>query len=183
MSSHADWSSLPTARDTALAPADLVLFGGTAAAWPLPGHSQQSVMPGFLGTGSKRVRWRSFIAALTVAAAAWALPASAQQTEKPAPPKEPSSDDVFVNAKAAVNAKLKDPQSARYGDMVRKVGPSVNGKPAEVVCGSVNAKEPSGRYGRNRSFVYFIADGATFLAEQNPMPEDVAQIIYARFCK
>ena len=78
----------------------------------------------------------------------------------------------------AVNAKLKDPQSAHYGEMVRKFGPNLNGKPAEVVCGSVNHG-----YGGNRSFVYFIADGATFLAEVTPQSEDVAQIIYRRFCK
>jgi hypothetical protein len=86
---------------------------------------------------------------------------------------------MFVRAIAAVNQKLKDPQSARYGDMVRKVGPNVNGRPAEVVCGSVSEKDSF----RDRPFVYFIADGATFVVGTNPHPEDVAQIIYGRFCK
>jgi hypothetical protein len=94
-----------------------------------------------------------------------------------------SPDPVFAKATAAVNAKLKDPQSARYGEMIRKVGPNVNAKPAEVVCGTVNAKNSFGGYGGVRPFVYFIADGGTFLVEENPQPEDVAQIIYARFCK
>jgi hypothetical protein len=66
-------------------------------------------------------------------------------------PKESSPDPAFAKAMEAVNAKLKDPQSAHYGEMVRKVGPNLNGKPAEVVCGSVNHG-----YGGNRSFVYFI---------------------------
>src|SRR5262249_856657 len=70
----------------------------------------------------------------------------AQQPTVPAIPEESSLDTVFAKAMAAVNGKLKDPQSARYRDMVKKVGPDVNGKPAEVVCGSINAKDSSGVY-------------------------------------
>jgi hypothetical protein len=113
----------------------------------------------------------------------WALAAPAQQPAMPAIPNESSPDPEFAKAIAAVNGKLTDPQSARYGDMVRKVGPNLNGKPAEVVCGSVIAKGSFGGNGGKRSFVYFIADGAAFLGEVNPQPEDVAQIIYGRFCK
>ena len=83
----------------------------------------------------------------------------------------------------AVNTKLKGPQSARYGDMVRKLAANVNGKPTEVVCGTVNATDSFGRYGGYRPFVYFIADGRAYLVEANPQPEDIAQIIYRRFCK
>jgi hypothetical protein len=104
----------------------------------------------------------------------FAQPTIAQQLSKETP-----SDPAFARATAAVNAKLKDPQSARYGEMIRKVGANVNGKPEEVVCG----KNSFGEYGGNRRFVYFIADGGTYLVEENPQPEDVAQIIYGRFCK
>jgi hypothetical protein len=101
----------------------------------------------------------------------------------PAIPKESLPDPALARAIAAVNGKLTDPQSARYGDIVRKVGPNVNGRPAEVVCGSVTAKDSFGGNGGKRPFVYFIADGATFVVEATPHPEDVAQIIYRRFCK
>jgi hypothetical protein len=114
---------------------------------------------------------------------AWPLAVNAQQAESPAIPKGATPDHTFAKAMAAISGKLTDPQSARYGDMVKKVGPSLNGKPAEVVCGSVNSKDPAGVYGRARPFVYFIADGAAFLVDARPQPEDVAQMIYGRFCK
>ena len=119
---------------------------------------------------------------LVVALAVWPVTAEAQQPATPSAPKE-SSSDPLAKAMAAVNTKLKDPESARYGPMVRKTGPAINGKPAEVVCGSVNEKDTLGRYGGNRAFVYFIADGVTFLVEARPQPEDIAQIIHGRFCK
>jgi hypothetical protein len=118
-----------------------------------------------------------------VVALTWPFAAGAQQPAMTAAPQEAAPDPTFSKAMAAVNGKLKDPQSVRYGDMVKKIGPNLNGKPAEVVCGSLNVKDPAGAYGRARSFVYFIADGAAFLVEANPQPEDVAQIIYGRFCK
>jgi hypothetical protein len=117
---------------------------------------------------------------LVIALAVWPVTAWAQQS---AVSEESSPDPVLVKAMAAVNAKLKVPESARYGDMVRRVRPDVNGKAAEVVCGSVNAKDSFGKYGGNRSFVYFIADGAAYVVDTKPQPEDVAQMIYGRYCK
>jgi hypothetical protein len=125
------------------------------------------------------VKRREFIQ-LFVALTVWPAATGDQQS---ATSSETSPDPALAKAMAAVNAKLKDPESARYGNMIRKLGPEVNGKPVEVVCGSVNAKDSLGKYGGNRSFVYFTADGATYLADAKPQPEDVAQMIYGRYCK
>jgi hypothetical protein len=154
----------------------ITLLGGAAAAWPLAAAALASEASGQRGS-SYEVR------APDTRPEPGSSARVAQQPAMPVVPEESSLDSVFDKAIAAVNGKLKDPQSARYGEMVKKVGPNVNGKPAEVVCGSINAKDSSGVYRGNRSFVYFIADGATFLAEANPQSEDVAQIIYRRFCK
>ena len=126
---------------------------------------------------------RCELVALLAIGVAAPFAAQAQRAEMPAMPKESSPDPAFARAVAAVNEKLTDPQSARYGDMFKKVGPAVNGKPAEVVCGSVTAKDSVRANVAKRPFVYFIADAATFLVAANPMPEDVAQIVYGRFCK
>ena len=130
-----------------------------------------------------QLTYRELVSLLAAAAVAWPLAARAQPPPAPGIPKESSPDPTLAKAVAAVNEKLKDPQSVRYGDMVRKVGPNVNGKPAEVVCGSVTANDSFGASGAKRPFVYFIADGAVFLVDAKPSPEDVAQIIYGRFCK
>ena len=127
---------------------------------------------------SRQMKRRGFII-FFVGILWWPLAVEAQETAAPGIPKEAAPDPVFARAIAAVNGKLKGPQSARYSDMVRKTGPDLNGKPAEVVCGSVSAEG----YGANRPFVYFIADGAAFLVNARPQPEDVAQMIYGRFCK
>jgi len=127
------------------------------------------------------MKCRKFITFLA-GAVSWPAVALAQDAT-PVIPQEASPDPAFARAIAAVNSKLKDPLLARYGDMVRKFGPNLNGKPAEVVCGSVALKDSAGGYGGSRPFVYFVADGATFLVNTNPQPEDVAQIVYGRFCK
>src|SRR6266700_3643037 len=104
------------------------------------------------------MKCREFITFLA-GAMSWLGIALAQEPTMPVIPKEGSPDPAFARAIAAVNGKLTDPQSARYGDMVRKVGPNVNGKPAEVVCGSVTAKDSFRGNGGKRPFVYIFHRG------------------------
>lgn len=57
--------------------------------------------------------------------------------------------EVIDDAKAAVTAKLKDPQSALFSDVRVSSDPN-------VVCGKVNAKNSFGGYVGAKEFRYFI---------------------------
>lgn len=57
--------------------------------------------------------------------------------------------DAIDDAKAAVTAKLKDPQSAVFSDVRVSTDPN-------VICGRVNAKNSFGGYVGAKEFRYFI---------------------------
>jgi len=88
---------------------------------------------------------------------------------------------VFASAKAAVTGHLKDPDSARFGGLIRQTRPNVRGEPTDVVCGNVNARNSFGGYTGMSGFVYFVEDRSVYLAEESG-PGDVGAIIYYRFC-
>ena len=87
---------------------------------------------------------RQFAAALSRAVVvAWPVPAGAQQPATPVIPKESSPNPAFAKAMEGVNAKLKDPQSAHYGEMVRKLGPNLNGN-LRKLCLEVSTMDMAG---------------------------------------
>ena len=57
------------------------------------------------------------------------------------------------DAKAAVTAKLKDPESARFSDL-RLVARGTADNPGDWVCGHVNAKNSLGGYSGKKEFRY-----------------------------
>jgi hypothetical protein len=58
-------------------------------------------------------------------------------------------DADLAEAKAAVVKRLKDPDSARFSDLVKTGG-------GYIVCGKVNAKNGFGGYTGAKSFAYFV---------------------------
>lgn len=83
--------------------------------------------------------------------AALAAPALAAAEKKPA------MDPEIVNAQAAVRMQLKDPESARFQNVRRKILVGNDGVSRDVVCGQVNAKNGFGGYAGNDWFFYNIA--------------------------
>jgi hypothetical protein len=81
------------------------------------------------------------------------------------------------DARAAVITKLKDPESARFGEMTVK---------GDVVCGTVNAKNAMGGYPGAHRFYYgadvnraFIEGGADISTD----PLDLYAGNYSKFCR
>ena len=68
------------------------------------------------------------------------------------------SADAEAQAKAAVTARLKDPESARFTDIVVK---------GDRICGRVNAKNSFGGYVGPRFWIYETVAGTTMIADQN----------------
>lgn len=66
-------------------------------------------------------------------------------------------DPAIAKAKAAISARLKDPDSARFTDV------SINGN---VVCGRVNAKNAFGGYVGGQPFRYFMQDGTAVIVDR-----------------
>src|SRR5262245_13994790 len=88
--------------------------------------------------------------------------------EAPPPPAAPSGPpptanipdkELFRQARAAVVANLKDPESARFGDKFdRRINRGRDGVLYEVVCGEVNARNGFGGYTGSKMFLWTASD-------------------------
>lgn len=81
------------------------------------------------------------------------------------------------DARAAIIKKLKDPESARFTEVV------LNG---EAVCGFVNAKNASGGYPGAHRFYYVIASGMAFVERGGDISTDPLDQMaqgYSKFCR
>lgn len=79
-----------------------------------------------------------------------------------------TDQQAFAEAKTAVTAKLKDPDSAKFGSFRRKVFTNADGQRADIVCGVVNSKNSFGGYAGATLFVHGVgySDSATFESDQ-----------------
>ncbi len=93
----------------------------------------------------------------------------------------PKDDPVLANAKIAISKKLKDPNSATFGMMIRAMRPNVRGEPTDTICGYVNAKNSYGGYTGEKPFVYFVQDGSANIASGGQDPTDA--MVVGNFCK
>ena len=100
----------------------------------------------------------------------WVLPQKeSAQAQKPPPPLTTADtrtlDGELERAQKLVSARLKDPYSARFSDLVHKTVRTARGEPFDVVCGQVNARNSYGGYGGEKLFVYFVDSGQVALGE------------------
>lgn len=83
----------------------------------------------------------------------------------PAPPSGPPptakvpDKELFKQARQALLANLKDPDSAKFGEKFERYKRATRlGEPYEVVCGKVNAKNGFGGYGGMKTFAWIVSD-------------------------
>jgi ABC-type phosphate transport system substrate-binding protein len=89
-----------------------------------------------------------------------------------------TDQQAFAEARAAAIAKLKDPDSAKFGPFRRIIFTNADGQSADLVCGIVNSKNSFGGYVGPTSFVHGVGySGVTF--ESDP---DIGYIANER-CK
>jgi hypothetical protein len=77
------------------------------------------------------------------------------------PPPTASVPDkqLFGQARQAVLANLKDPDSAKFGTKLeRRQAATRDGRPYEFVCGEVNAKNSFGGYTGAQMFLWYASD-------------------------
>src|SRR5262245_18568931 len=90
-----------------------------------------------------------------------------------------SDSDAFALARRRVAETLKDPESARFGQyFARKTVTAGFGKPADVVCGTVNGKNSFGAYTGASTFVYRLAHDRVLMdgQDRDPMYRNIASM-------
>jgi hypothetical protein len=103
---------------------------------------------------SRGRKWAVGLGVLAVVGIAMPKPDAGTATEDPAKPdtvalREREDRQLMRNAETAMRDRLKDPESARFHDLVVA---RFSGAP--VVCGHVNAKNSFGGYSGKKAFVY-----------------------------
>lgn len=94
-----------------------------------------------------------------------------QTASSPPPTANVTDEAMFADARQAVLAILKDPDSAKFGPgMTRK---AKNGgwknEPTDVVCGTVNSKNSFGGYTGMALFAYVVAEQRAYIAQGSSM--------------
>jgi hypothetical protein len=75
---------------------------------------------------------------------------------QPPSPGSPPKPETVAALKSVAAKQLKNPNSARWERMQQATRPNVAGKPMDVVCGYVNAKNSFGGYIGAKPFIYFV---------------------------
>jgi hypothetical protein len=109
-----------------------------------------------------------------------ARPAAARVEDPPTNQPPESSDPVIASAKAAIAAKMENPESAEFRDMKRARRKNTRGQPIDTICGYVKGKDASGEDTSERPFLYLVKEGDAYVVNGNA--DSVAATVYRNIC-
>lgn len=93
--------------------------------------------------------------------------------------------DEIDDARSVILKKLKDPESARFSEIVQRDATDFKGNPVNVTCGLVNARNSSGGYEGPKKFFVVGRLGFIYLGRQISIDimDQFADIkAFQRFC-
>src|SRR5262245_2823514 len=112
------------------------------------------------------MRWALLAVAMALLSACGtaSAPPPAAAPSGPPPTAKISDQDLFKQARQAVTAAVRDPESAKFGPKFeRRVHATRSGEPYEIVCGQVNAKNGFGGYTGMKMFAWTTRDSAVYV--------------------
>jgi len=94
-------------------------------------------------------------------------------------PAQLDDDTVLKKAKITVAAKMEDPASVEFVDIV-DIKRAMNKNTFEIICGHIKGKRTSGEATGERPFLYLVKEDEAYIVDRGP--DSMAAIVYRANC-
>jgi len=94
-------------------------------------------------------------------------------------PAQLDDDTVLKKAKITVAAKMEDPASVEFVDIV-DIKRAMNKNTFEIICGHIKGKRKSGEATGERPFLYLVKEDEAYIVDRGP--DSMAAIVYRANC-